>query len=393
MSQILFLSLYLNAYPYISHILMIIVFIYAALTIKRIEKKLIVSIFLLYVPFIYTLIVASISISYHIDILALMKNFFILFYFPFLAVYLILEKIGINQFLQKYYKFIYICSLFGIIQFLSGMFKFEYIYDLRYLGLQITNVDFVNDTFLRVYSIFREPSILPIYFTPITLLILNKFINKEDIVMTSFYKNIIIIISLFLTFSVVAYVNFIICLIVVLLKNGLNLKKIIAVVLFIPMIILMLNVSIIENKINGLINNDSHSSGSSFAVISNLNIVNEKLSNSLLIGPGFYNYNLVYDKYINIAVDSLYMGLELNKDDASNLYLRLLGEYGILSLIFIFSLLLLKVFKCKGKYTWLFLSSFLIYGLRYGSYSEIILFIYLSGLIYDTKEKGIISNS
>ena len=71
---------------------------------------------------------------------------------------------------------------------------------------------------------------------------------------------------------------------------------------------------------------------STFAIFSNFLVTKESLSNNPLIGSGIGTHALNYDKYIGIyfSEDNIWREMELNREDANSLMLRLLSETGII---------------------------------------------------------------
>lgn len=317
------------------------------------------------------------------------KRFLIVLLLPSLGAYYYI--FSDDNFLKDYYDFTYFTALIGIVQIIAGLFNLSIFYDYRSLGFQISNIDFIG-RFLRVYSIFREPSFLAVYYLPVIYLIVNKLITKKNIIKTNLFKNFGILTVYFMTFSTVAYVNFlIIALYIILIKK--SQKKLQMLFFFILTILfgilIYLKVPTVGFKINNLfINKNIYSSATVFSFYSNYKIVLESLKETFLLGYGFQGYSVLYDKYIHLLFEKLYMGLKLNQNDGANMLFRILGEYGLIGGILFYLGLTLRYLKYKHRDVCnLFLICTVLYGIRSGIYSDPIFYIYLINFLKVTRGK------
>lgn len=248
----------------------------------------------------------------------------------------------------------------------------------------------------RAPSLFSEPAHYAIFLLPsvyISILHLTKKNQKKNKNLQSLF----IIFGMVITFSIVGYFYMIICLISISFTrmkiNRLKIKQTITTILTIFILGLLILVSPLSNKVTSLFNQTQNKSDfeytssdlTGFALVSNTLVTYKSLVSTFFLGSGFNTHSLNYKSFIGDSFSDKQILIELNKDDAGSLYLRILSELGLPG-IFIFFLFLRK-YKIKKSevnmdnslYTINSLSLIMIlcYSFREGSYLSVFFLFFL----------------
>jgi hypothetical protein len=130
---------------------------------------------------------------------------------------------------------------------------------------------------------------------------------------------------------------------------------------------------------------------SGFALASNILVANEGLKESTYVGTGINSHKDTYEKVIYKLFANSQVILELNKEDAGSLYIRLLSEFGIPGLLAFFVFL----YQCRAgkeyepsllKYINILCLVILItYSVRNGSYLSVYFWLFCSLYHYPFK--------
>ena len=97
----------------------------------------------------------------------------------------------------------------------------------------------------------------------------------------------------------------------------------------------------------------------------------ESLKNSSLMGVGFDNYeiahNLFRDKYNKLLSNNLNNALQLNRQDASSNFIKIITEFGIFTFFFVFLFIYFILKNKESLYVATFLTSAIIVQLLRGA--------------------------
>ena len=300
-----------------------------------------------------------------------------------------------NKLFKIYLNIAFIVGVIGVFQEISYLFGFEYGYDYSYIISKFA-VAPTSWGLLRVNSILPEPAVFAASMMPATFIaILNIFKNEKFYL--NYRKSLIIILSVILSFSVVAYIGIIIALILIIynykkfryITFGTMLLLVFIVYLSIPEVQIRVNDSI--SVLGGLIKLED-ANLSTFTLFSNALVAYNSLINNPLFGSGLGSHIISYDKYIGNIVNLNKPNLLLNRQDANSLFLRLVSETGLFGIIIVFYFILrFYISRDDDKYLWIISNSviclFLINLLRQGHYfyNGLFFFVWLYYFTYKNK--------
>ncbi len=249
----------------------------------------------------------------------------------------------------------------------------------------------------RAPSLFSEPAHYATFLLPsvyISILHLTKISRQKN---NSNFQSLFTIFGMIITFSIVGYFYMIICLTNIYFTrmkiNRLNFKQTIISILTISILGLLILVSPLSNKVKSLFNQTQNQSDynytssdlTGFALVSNTLVTYKSLVSTFFLGSGFNTHSINYKSFIGDSFSDKQILIELNKDDAGTLYLRILSELGLPG-IFIFCLFLRKYkikkrFICKDNFLYninsLSLIMILCYSFREGSYLSVFFLFFL----------------
>ena len=255
---------------------------------------------------------------------------------------------------NAYLKLALIASSVGVIQQLAYFADLNFVFDMRWLFFNSADLTF-NGNFLRVVSVFTEPSYFSYFLIPAVYFSIASIFFKDQTL--SLYQAIIIILALVLTFSSVGYLGL---LAAFLFQVRFSVKRSIYlfIVLFITMFLMLYSDSfllrisgIIDIYINGLTEKVNLSS---FILGLNSILALEIFSDYPFVGIGLGGarfYTLEYlNNFIanNYALEDHILRLEgsLMLADMGNMYLKLMVESGVFGM----AILMWMLFKYKLSY-------------------------------------------
>ncbi len=299
-----------------------------------------------------------------------------------LIFYLLMKvnKHDVKKMFNVYLNLAVLVGLIGLFQELSYLLGFKIGYDFSYIFPSWTL--YLSKTgFLKINSIMPEPaafcySMMPAFFVSISSFSKNnfKFLKK--------WKSLIIISSVFFSFSLVGYIGMIFSLALLFYNYAKIRYLVIGTVLIVILIFFAYNnigdLKIrADDSINVLTGKTSLYSAnlSTFALFSNALVACESFKDNPVFGSGLGSHEISYNRYIGKVVDIGKVRIFLNVQDANSLFLRLLSETGLFGLLLIFYF----IFKFhvlrkndRGGYLWLIsnaiLAMFVIRLLRSGHY-------------------------
>lgn len=265
-----------------------------------------------------------------------------------LAFYLLLKinKYDLYKLFKIYMNIAFLIAVIGLFQEIGYLLGLKFVYDFGYL-IPNWKLDISINGLLRVNSILPEPSsfcytMLPAFYASIVSFKKNAFRFLVN------WKNIIIILSFFLTFSTIGYIGVIISfLILIYNNNNIVLKVSNTLLISVLLFILFSNIGDFNIRINDSIDVIMGKTSleevnlSTFTLYSNALVAFNCFKDNPIIGSGLGSYRLSYQKYITRVLDIEKHDILLNKEDANSLFLRLLAETGLFG-IFSFLYFILK---------------------------------------------------
>ncbi len=257
----------------------------------------------------------------------------------------------------------------------------------------------------RPTSIFSEPAHFSTFLLPSVLISFNKLINQKSYFKISSTIAVFVVVGYILTFSLVGYFGIFLWFVFQLFrKNVLTFKSQLSISILLLFSFYTLFNSNLSEKLVSFKNQIAdpgsfeftHSDLSGFALLSNAVVSYNSLKSSGYLGSGFNSHKLSYDKYITQSFNEGQILIELNRDDAGSLYLRLISELGLPGLFFfIFFLYKYKLrYSVQNNYSFINEISFvalIFYGFRQGSYLNVF-FIFFASLYYYTFKKYLGNN-
>jgi hypothetical protein len=341
-----------------------------------------------------------------IDFQSSFRHFFAFLLFSItINVFLLHQKLEFEKFMKVYHIlsfFFILVAFFQILLFTTLNFTFlpqNIISGNSYESFSPEILGFIP----RAPSVFSEPAHYATFLLPSVYCSITNLLNKYDLSgeITRF-KSIIFIFGMVLTFSLVGYFFTLICFVYVFnLKSNrrkyiFNLQTIF-LMLAIGTSIFIVAKSPLSNKISSFINQGlnpgefeyTSSDLTGFALISNFYVAYESLIGSSYLGSGFNTHVKNYDRFIGNNFTEKQIIMELNKEDAGSIYLRLISEFGIPGLLFL--ILFLVKFKVRSMYFGssyaehlnnLSLIMIITYSFRQGSYLSVYFLLFLGMYFY-----------
>jgi hypothetical protein len=319
------------------------VFIYATFLLQIISKSIRLSklLFGLYIFIVFQTFILNTNFSPSV-----VKHFigFVLFsisIFSFISVYW--NKI--DDILVSYYKFVFYVILLSILQLILFLVAgISFIPQNLFSGHLIT---FSNELIPEIFGILPRSiglSTEPAHFAMLTLpgvyIALFTFFNQKDnpFFLKNKSKAFIIIVGYILSFSLVAFLGLSLCLVSLFTTRHKisHFKKIVAIV-FITSLSIVISFTPIGSKAMNFVKLNNDISGhqytsedfSAFALLSNIMVAKEALKDSHYLGTGLNTHKENYDKTIYKEFNVSQVLMELNKEDAGSLFIRVLSEFGI----------------------------------------------------------------
>jgi hypothetical protein len=265
-----------------------------------------------------------------------------------LAYYLLIKinKYRIDKLFKIYLRIALIIAVIGIFQEFSFLKGFKSGYDYSYI---IPKWGFWATKFgmLQVNSILVEPSSFAITIAPAMFVSLMAILRNNSFYLSK-KAGILIIISFILTFSAVAYIAILISLLLI-YSNLRKFRHLLLAVIIIPIFIYTTYRYIPEirmrfNDTLGVVTGskkavDANLSTSSLA--SNAFVAYKSFIDSPLFGRGLGSHPVSYNKLLFSGVSGSGRFRrkelpELNREDASSLFLRLASETGLFGIMVVF---------------------------------------------------------
>jgi O-antigen ligase len=255
----------------------------------------------------------------------------------------------------------------------------------------------VFDLLPRAIGIFSEPATFVAFLLPAVYLSMVVLSGKgRPLRLNSKLVALTIVTALALTFSFMAFLGVSLALVVInagLLRKNALLSATYTVVSLVALLLIYLSVPQFQSRVatfalgNGSYTDYNFKSQdlSGFALISNAYVTKSSLVDSHFLGTGINTHMFSYDKYLYSFFSASQVLLELNREDAGSLYLRLASELGLPALILLF--LFMYKYKIKSgteqltAYAMINNASFifiLLYCARNGQYVDVTLWFFIS---------------
>ena len=296
--------------------------------------------------------------------------------------YLLMEvnRYNVKKLFKVYLNLAFLVGLIGLFQELNYLLGFKAGYDFSYI-FPSWRLHLSKTGFLRVNSILPEPatfcySMMPAFFVSISSFSKNNFRFLKK------WKSLIIISSVFFSFSLVGYIGMIVSL-ALLFYNYVKMRYLAmgGALIVVVMFFAYNNIGDIKMRVDDSIDvltgkmNLYSANLSTFTLFSNALVAYESFKDNPVFGSGLGSHEISYNRYIGKVVSIHRVVMFLNVEDANSLFLRLLSETGLFGLLLIFYFIFkFRVLKKNDKsgYLWLIsnaiLAMFLIRLLRYGHY-------------------------
>ncbi len=281
-----------------------------------------------------------------------------------------------KKILQIIFWAAFILAVIAIIQELAYFAHIPAIYDTETMGIS-GDMWYESNGTIRPCSLCSEPAHMAPYFAPAIVIGLEA--KKLGIQQIKLWQTVTIVVATLLTQSVVVWVSVAAMVVYYLIIYKRNIKVgvialavvilffavIVAFNIFPPMTGKIINMLTWKSDYNG-------GEGSSFAVISNINIAISKNLDGYVFGTGYDSHKLYYYDYIHrVSNTTTYV----NVDEAASMYGRVLSEFGIVGFVALFGYAVHRLiiairendFMCQ-----IMITAFLVYGLRRGQYLQLI---------------------
>lgn len=230
-----------------------------------------------------------------------------------------------------------IMAVLVIMQQIGYIVGIKKIYDLRWvLKRQLFSV--TDEGNLRAPGFFTEPAACAIAMSP-ALYIAMQTVIRRNTEFYSVFKAIVIILGYLLTFSSVGYIAIVVTLILFALEYKINYKTALILGITAACAIVMYNkIPAFKMRIDDTLaimqrDDISNENLSSVTLAVNKKVSYRTFRETAGTGSGIGSYALDYDKYILQVVDVGDLRMQLNREDANSLYLRIIAELGIFGIL------------------------------------------------------------
>jgi len=265
------------------------------------------------------------------------------------AYYLLVKanEFNVEKLFKIYLQIALIIAAIGIIQELSFLVKIKSGYDYSWI---VNRWKYTQARFgiLRINSICMEPAHFAITMIPAVFVSLSTIFKRGSFYLSK-WKCVLIIISVILSLSSIAYIAILISLLLIFLGVKKS-KYLLLVIVIIPALIYSAYRYIPEireraNHTIGVFTGQkkvSQSHLSVYALASNAFVAYKSFIDSPLFGRGLGSHPVSYNEFIKPGVPGTIWYSDypkypaVNREDAGSLFLRLVSETGLFGLIVVF---------------------------------------------------------
>ena len=305
-----------------------------------------------------------------------------------LVFYLLMKvnRYDVKRLFKVYLNLAVLAGLIGLFQELSYSLGFRAGYDFSYI-LPSWYSRLSSTGFLKVSSIVPEPAAFCFVMMPAFFAAITSF-SRDNFKFLSKWKSLIIIFSVFFSFSLMGYTGITFSLALLFYNHG-KIRHFVVGAVLISILMFSAYHSIadlkirVDDSINALTGKVrlEKTNSSTFTLFSNALVAWESFKDNPVFGSGLGSHSISHDRYIGkvVDVDAVMANYKkhrfFNKGDANSLFLRLVSETGLLGLFFVFCFVfrfwILKK-NDKSGFLWVvsnaILAVFLIRAIRGGHY-------------------------
>lgn len=324
---------------YILYVVLYIYMILLGIYQHKLKKNYIFYMFLLFLTVIQSknsnIVILCLKQLIPIIIILEVNNFFI-------------SKKDILKVYNLYIKYALFCSIIGIIQFCGMKLNIEFLYNYDKFIPNFKVTQGING--FRINSIFSEPAALVEILTPLLYISIRNLLFREKNFINK-KTSLLVLTTIFFTDSSLGILS-IFFTIIILLKEKIkfNLTNVLKITMSV-LLLAILTKSIYLNSqnfkmrvddtlksVNASKLNPDKVNLSTYALLTNLNIMKLSLIENKALGIGIGAYQTAYDKHISkVAEKSENYGLViLNREDGNSMLIRLLTEIGVFGVSIIF---------------------------------------------------------
>ena len=303
------------------------------------------------------------------------------------------------DFVISYYKLVYYIALFSLFQI--GIFLLTGFSLIPQNLITGTTIAMGSNVFVPAFlgilprniGLSTEPANFAYILIPAVYIGLSQLLKKNSFIKLPKQFVWVILTSTVLTFSLVAYFGILLSVTFILKEHFLrNIKNVIVSIFLVSALIYGIFASGVGNKFIALTNMgkeisenrlETHSY-TSFAIISNLTVAIKSQKENHFIGSGLNTHINNYDKYIYQIFKKKQVLLELNKNAAGSVFIRVLSEFGIFGLITFLMLLIHYRINKRGnsarfkELNEMALVTILLYCTRSGHYTGITFLMFIA---------------
>jgi len=387
----------------VSDILVILSFITLSIVPKNYSFPLSISQWCVITLFLWLLVLSKISLNEDTLILALViifptfffsqapmpariKKFMgiLIFALTFFS-YIRKNSDNLDRIIRIYIKLALFASIVGIFQEIGNFLNIGFITDFRNYGIP-HSVSF-SGPFLRITSITTEPAHFACILFPAVYFAILQLFKKNNInFLISKTEAYIVLIAMGLTFSLIGYSGLIIISLYIGFKKGLiKFIKIGIISLFIAIFAVKYNPTIrsrVYSIFDVATNYDITTNLSAFALYSNILVTWSSFKANPFFGTGLITHQYSYNKYIGEYFDTDKILMRLNTIGAASLYLRVISEFGLWGILFIFIFIvryrIKNVKHSLSEINNVSLIFILLYSLRMGAYLSSYLWFFIA---------------
>lgn len=323
---------------------------------------------------------------------------------------IIFSGFSVKTIFMGYYVFAIITSFVVFFQEIVVLLKIPVIDKIPIVFDFTAYTYYVFAGLIRANAFFREPSFLVYALTPAVyvslLIIINKF--KETGKVYSKIFALMIVLSYLLSFSSIGLIGLMVMVAIIIIKGNWSWKTVLtilsAIVFFVVVYSTVPDVKMrVDDTIEALTVQDIKELGaadvnmSSITLISHVHLAKTMFVETTGWGVGLGAYGENYDKYMPEISEYSYL-LGLNKEDANSMFLRMIGELGVLGVVLLIATIIhyypTKVSKNDISYQYISDSIIVLIGLRLlrqGNYTHGGFFFFVCMYIliyYEVKQKS-----
>jgi hypothetical protein len=255
-----------------------------------------------------------------------------------------INEFRVDKLFKIYLRIAIIVAAIGIFQEISYLIGFKYGYNYHFIikkwWLSRTALGM-----LRLNSIFTEPAHFAITMAPALFVALVTLLKNNSFYMSK-KASILIIASVILTISGIAYIAILLSLLII-FADFRKSKYLLLVVIILPIICYAIYRYVPDMRMRvdhslGVVTGAKKvvdTNPSTYALSSNAFVAYKSFINNPFFGSGLGSHPISYDKFISSSADNGYWHKDwpmFNREDASSLFLRLVSETGLFGLVIVF---------------------------------------------------------